>query len=228
MELTLRYSLQKSNIKPNDITGEYARLQVNTRPEMNKITISNEDYQMLIQALAEGRLIGLQNEAGLHLGQFLTSLSGGVVVKNFTSPSKEDIRASFKPMRHFLNDIRELVSFERVPTVRHNPVISDFIFTDNTGGNFTDEIPISTNGLLQIAGANFIKDGMEVSIIQDDGVAKVVLTTQVNSGAKSISVLVSNTDIDTASGFKKGKAQIIIARKDNTNRQYGYSFEITE
>lgn len=226
MELTLRYSLQNSSIKPEGVTGEYARLQVDSRPEQDRIIISANDYRTIIRALSEGRLIGMQSEDGDFLGQFTTSLSGGVIIKDFNSPSKSDIRFSFKSTQHALSDVRELASFERVPTVKNDPTISEFVFTDNAGNVFTGEIPISTNGLLYLTGENFVKNGMQVTISQLGSTAKARLNTQVKSGAKYIDILTGNTDVDTANGFVVGDAILTVRRKDNNQRKDEYECKI--
>jgi len=226
MALTLRYSLQHSAIKPRGVTGEYCRLQVDSRPQQNKITITESDYQSLIEALTEGRLIGLQSESGVNLGQFMTSISGGILTKEFVSPSKNDVKISFRPTQQFLRDVRELVSFEQIPTVKNNPSIRGFTFTDNMGNVSTNEIPINTNGLLHITGINFIKGGMQVIITQSDSMAKVKLNTQIGSGTKFINMLVSNIDIDKANGFSVGTGSLIIKRNDNPQRGDEYEFSI--
>jgi len=226
MALTLRYSLQDSIIKPSDVTGKYARLQVYARPELRQITISHDDYQAIVQDLKEGRLIALQDEEGTRLGQFMTSLSGGVVVKDFISPSKSEVRVSFKPTTHFLDDVREGMLFEKQPTVRNDPEISEFIFTDITGNTFSDKIPISTNGLLKVTGSNFVKNGMQVTITQPSSTAKVRLNTQVNSGVRFIDMLISNIDIDVANSFTTGLAILTVKRQDNPQRKDEYEFKI--
>ena len=226
MPLTLRYSLQDSIIKPSDVTGDYARLQVDSRPELKKITLSNEDYRIIVEALAEGRLIGLQNEDGIKMGQFMISLSGGVIVEEFKSPSESDVKMSFKPTQSILKDIRALVSFEQLPTVKNNPSISGFIFTDNTGNTFANQMPISTNGLLRIKGTNFAKNKMEAIVTQSNNAVKVSLDTQVNSGVKYVDILISNMNIDKANGFTKGAGLLIVKRKDNPKRKDEYPFQI--
>jgi len=226
MPLTLRYSLQESLLKPKNVEDEYAKLQVDYRPEQSKITLTNEDYQELVQALAEGRLIGIENADGVRLGQFMSSISGGVVVKNFTTPNKEEIGISFRPSPHFLNSVRKIVSFERMPTVKRTPIISGFTFTDSVGKTVNREIPISTGGFLKITGINFVKSGMQVLITQQSTGASVILNTQINSGMKYINILINSIDIDPTNDFSKGRAVLTVFKQDKAQRRGEYLFEI--
>ena len=54
MTLPMRYSVQKSNIAPPDFTGEYGRMQVDYRPELEAIVIPASDYDKITTAIAEG------------------------------------------------------------------------------------------------------------------------------------------------------------------------------
>ena len=218
MPLPLQYSIQHSSLKPKGVTGEYVRLQVSLRTEQRKIIISNEDYSMLIQALSEGRLVGFCNESGVKLGQFQTSLSGGTVAKEFTSPEVSDIRISFKPSQRFLSSVRSKISFEQIPTVTRNPIITSTSFTyiDDTQITLNNQIKLNTSGILKLRGSNFIKNGMKTSISQD--ASNTWFSNAVNSGTKYIDIIVNSNDISSADGFTAGQSTVTVCRVDNLRR----------
>ena len=198
MALTLRYSLQDSPLKPKGITGEYARLQVDWRSEQRKITISDDDYKAIVDDLTEGRLIGLQSASGVSLGQFVTGLAGGVVVDEFTSATKGDIRISFKPTQRFLRDTRKAASFEQVPTITTSPEIIAFTYIANEGGRVqTNKINLAHKaGVITIKGTDLTKDGMTAEIVQyiSDITTTTNLPTILNSGTKKMDILFSVGD----------------------------------
>ena len=51
MAETLRYSIQPSVISPPGFVGEYIRLQVDLRPELEQVIISATDYDKIATEL---------------------------------------------------------------------------------------------------------------------------------------------------------------------------------
>jgi len=235
MSLPLRYSIQKSSLKPQGVTEEYIRLQVKLRAEQNRIIISNADYNMILQALSEGRLVGVSNEAGVSLGQFQTGLAGGGLASNFTSPITSDVQVSFKPAKQFLKEMRELVSFEQIPTVDNDPKITAFTFlaaSDDTQTKYTNKIQLGTSGILKVTGTHFVKQGMQVKIVQKNGNndEEVILSAPFTSGSKMIEVLINSTDLPSnkfQSGIipAPGYTRLIASRLDNLSRSSFINFE---
>ena len=220
MPLTLKYSLQDSSLKPSGITGEYARLQVNWRSERSRLTISDDDYREMVEALTEGRLIGLQTESGLYLGQFVTGLAGGVIVEEFIAAKRSDARISFKPMRKFLQDIRAAMTFERIPTITNDPTLNGFTFVETeTSTEHVNEIPMDTLGFLKVTGEHFVKNGMTAMINQE--AARIALSI-VDSGTKHINIVLPNL----VAPFTVGPTTLTVKRIDNPERFSVMKFKI--
>jgi len=236
MTLPLEYSKQESTLKPADITEEYVRLQVRLRPENNKVIISNTDFNSIIQSLAEGRLVGLQSESGVNLGQLQVALAGAYTVSDFKSPTSTDVRIGFKATQQLLKQVREIVTFEQVPMVINNPQIVGFTFTGSVQGvqtKYVNQIPLDTGGVLKISGINFIKGKMTVDIVQytatNDKIQSKTLNPALNSGVKYIDILVDNGQL-SSSDFDSGKipppsyTRIIVTQIDNPDRSTLFNF----
>ena len=134
MTLPMRYSVQNSNLTPPDFTGEYGRMQVDYRTELEAIVIPASDYDKIATAIAEGRLIGLHDSKGRVLGQFTSSLAGGFDISTFSKAVDTDVRVSFRPTQQLIKSVRTEVSFEQVPTVSNDPQIKDMFFTYDVSG----------------------------------------------------------------------------------------------
>jgi len=236
MTLPLEYSKQESTLKPSDITEEYVRLQVRLRPENNKVIISDTDFNHILQSLAEGRLVGLQSESGVNLGQLQVALAGAYPVSNFKSPTPTDMRIGFKATQQLLKQVREIVTFEQVPMVINNPQIAGFTFIGSVQGvqtKYVNQIPLDTSGVLRISGIHFIKNKMTVSIVQytatNDKIQSQTLNSALNSGAKYIDILVDNGQL-SGSDFDSGElpspsyTRIIVTQIDNPDRSTLFNF----
>jgi len=237
MTLPLEYSKQESTLKPSDITEEYVRLQVRLRPEQDKVIINDTDFNRIIQSLAEGRLVGLQSESGVNLGQLQVALAGAYPVSNFKSPTPTDVRIGFKATQQLLKQVREIVTFEQVPMVINNPQIAGFTFTGSVQGvqtKYVNQIPLNTSGVLKISGINFIKSKMNVDVVQytatNDKIQSKTLNSALNSGTKYIEILVDNGQL-SSSDFDSGKlpapsyTRIIVTQTDNLDRSTLFNFE---
>jgi len=237
MTLPLEYSKQESSLKPSGVTEEYIRLQVRLRPELNKIIIEDIDYERLIEALAEGRLLGLQTKSGINIGQFQIGLSGAYPASNFKSPTVSDAKIGFRSTPHILKRIREIMTFEQVPAVTNSPQISSIMFTGIFNGvqtEYNNQIPLNSSGVLKISGTNFIKDGMKVDVVQfisSSGKGhSQPLNFTLNSGTKHIEILISNEqlltkDFDSGITPLPSYTRIMIAQADNPTRSAFFDFE---
>jgi len=227
MPLSLKYSIQESVLKPTGVTEDYIRLQVAIRPELEQITISDKDYQTILNGVKEGRLVGLRTESGTYIGQFQSSLAGGYPKAEFIAPSKADLRVTLKSTQQFLNDAREGLTFERISTVVNNPTIIAMTFTMSDGSSKTvlnNTIAIEMAGILTIEGTNFIKNGMTIEISQGDNI--VQFTETINSGAKFINILLNDTSIPAKGTFTAGIARLKVWRNDNENRSSTFSIQL--
>ena len=203
MTLPMRYSVQKSNISPPDFTGEYGRMQVDYRPELEAIVIPASDYDKITTAIAEGRLIGLHDSKGRVLGQFTSSLAGGFDISTFSKAVDADVRVSFRPTQQLIKSARTKVSFEQVPTVANDPQIKDTFFTYDVKGvqtKIVKKIAIGESGLARMVGINFAKGNIVVSVQQKDMsnvITDVVLPVPVRTGQKYVECLLTATTLST-------------------------------
>jgi len=203
---TLRYSIQASVLVPSGFVGDYGRLQVAIRPQLNTITISAIDYDTIANALAEGRALNLADDTGRFLGQFATGLAGGFDIAAFTQAVKTDARISFKPSQELLASAREFMTFEQVPTVANDPQISDIAFNYDVAGvptTIIDSISQPDSGLLRVVGTNFVKGKTGASVLQFDGTTGIlttaVLAAPINIGAKYLETLLTPTTLTALS-----------------------------
>jgi len=219
MSLSLKYSIQESVMKPAGVTEDYIRLQVAMRPELEQITISDKEYQTILNGVREGRLVGLRTESGAYIGQFQPSLAGGFPKAGFIAPSKTDFRVTLRSTQQFLNDAREGLTFERVSTVINSPNITAVTFTISDGSSKTvliNTIAIETSGILSIEGAYFTKNDMIIEVSQGNNTMR--FTETLNSGTKFINVLLNDSSIPAKGGFTAGLAQLKVWRNNKAGR----------
>jgi len=224
MPLPLQYSIQESTIKPKGVTEDYIRLQVSIRPELTQIKISDADYQTILKEVVEGRLVGIVSESGVNIGQFQAGLSGGFPKANFIAPSKSDFRIAFKATLQFLNDARQMLTFERISTITNDPKITGVTFTISDGFSktvLTNTIALDTAGILKVSGTNFVKGSMTVEVSQAKNA--VQFTEMFNSGTKFIENLLNANSITDKSSFTQGPATLKVWRNDNENRNSTFS-----
>ena len=223
MALPLRYSFQPSLLKQEGETQAYGRLQVDYRPKLENITLSNAEYQRIVNAVAEGRALGLVSESGTPIGQFMPTLQGGFVISEFVQAAKKDFRVSFSPNKKLLADAREIIFFEQIPTVVNDPIITFTTFTyyEGTGRTqvekvLTNQIKIDTAGILRISGTQFLKDGMQAQVTQN-GVTSLFINMS-NSGTKFSEIMI-NADAFPAANWSPQTAVLTTWRTDNTTRR---------
>jgi len=204
MGLPLRYSIQASPLVPAGFVGDYGRMMVNYRSILDEITITASEFDLITASLSAGRAIRLVDDTGRPLGEFLTSLSGGFDIANFTQATVGDVRVSFKPTQELLISTREKTTFEQVPTVSNNPVISNCTFTfESTPGIkkvINNRLIIDTAGLLRVNGTHFVKGNMIVTVTQYKGGVTPLLSTAsfispTSTGAKYIEVLITEANL---------------------------------
>jgi len=223
MALPLRYSIQPSLLKPEGETQEYGRLQVDYRPKLKDIIITDTEYKMIVNTLAEGRALGIVTESGVPIGQFMPALQGGFVIAEFKQVSKKDFRISFSANQKLLADTRELLSFERISTVTNNPSIISTTFTyyEGTGESqvkkvLTNQIKIETAGILRINGTQFLKDGMQTEVTQN-GLTSIFINMS-SSGTKFSEIMI-NADDFPSKDWNQQSALLTTWRIDNTTRR---------
>jgi secreted PhoX family phosphatase len=197
MPLPLRYSVQPSTVKPDGFTGQYGRLQVDNREQTSSITISATDYDTIILALTEGKLIGLKDATGRELGQFMTGLSGGFDVSTFSGATTADARISFRPTKAMLEDVRAGMTFQQLAPVSIMPSITGFTFTILVSGTryvYQNEFYYGTGtyGVIEVTGSKFSKDNMTLILEQQragEYLSDTFVLPALTSGTKKMSFM---------------------------------------
>jgi len=222
--------VQPSLLKPEGETQEYGRLQVDYRTKLNDVMLSDSEYQLIINALAEGRSIGLMTESGIPIGQLIPALQGGFVVADFVQATKKDFRVGFSPNKKLLEDVRKILTFERIPTVVNNPTIISTTFTYYIGTGesqvkekLTNQIKIATTGILRINGTQFLKDGMHTQVNQYG--ASALFVNMSSSGSKFSEIMI-NADDFPAKDWSEQPAMLTTWRTDNPTRRVNTSINM--
>jgi len=230
MAKPLRYSIQPSVISPPGFEGEYIRLQVDLRPELEQVVIPAADYDKIATALREGRALGLKDDSGRVLGQFATGLAGGFDAAKFTQATQANVRVSFKPTQELLLSARTGMTFELVPTVVINPTITKFTSTIINGSALLTHqnkicLDINAQNTIEVTGTNFVKNGMNLSVIQFINgitVSQAALLPALTSGTKKMSFAWQNTN--TTPNFVTGAqrlpnyTRLVVSWIDNPSR----------
>jgi len=227
MPLPLQYSIQESTLKPTGTTEDYIRLQVSLRAEQIQIVLSDKDYQTLLSEVRQGRLVGLITESGVNIGQFMPSLSGGFPKTKFIAPTKGDFRIAFKVMKQALDDARNGLVFEQIPTVVNNPILTSMTFTISDGTSKTvlnNTIALDAAGILNIIGTNFVKDSMIVEVSQGSNTMR--FTELLSSGTKFIEILLNINSLASSTGFRAGQAKLKVWRSNNVDRSSTFSIRL--
>lgn len=221
MSEPIQYSIQPSVLKPGGVEEPYIRTQVALRPEQMSVSITDVDYQNVVDALREGRLIGIQSESGDIIGQLQTSISGGSLESQFISPNLNDIRVGFKASQDLLLGIRNDISFEQIPTTTIQPIISSATFF-TAENERVGEIQLGMSGILKIRGSYFLKEGMVAKLrqVRDDNTELNVTLTQSSGGTKFQEYLISEQLLSNFQNDQIGPAPIetYIEVRYNDNR----------
>lgn len=201
MASPVRYSVQPSTMIPAGFTGQYGRLQVDQREQTNTVIISATDYDVIVAALKEGKLIGMKDATGRDIGQLQLGLAGGFNVSTFNSATTADARISFKPTQELLALVRDGMTFQQVAPVVIMPVITSITFKYNVGSGagqtvvvLNNKIKMGTVGILRLNGIHFVIDQMLTEIVKPQGTASISLVNLIASGTKFSEYLIGESD----------------------------------
>ncbi|OQW90352.1 MAG: hypothetical protein BWK79_20145 [Beggiatoa sp. IS2] len=147
--MTIKYSVQPSNLAPSGITEPYGRYQVEYQSDVPlELNITTAQVS---SALNEGNTVVLLASDGEVIGRIVPSVKGGFVIAEATSPTKEQAGIGFVPLEEF----RYALTFAVQPTVQVVPIITSVqFFSSITGITKTDWVSTTEPGLLTIIGSN--------------------------------------------------------------------------
>jgi len=174
--MTLKYSIQPSNLAPNGQTAPYGHYQVHLQDEETAITVDST-YASIADLLKIGTPVLLVGSDNKPIGTLLPALKGGFPLAESPTPTADNVSVGFRPSSTLYEATRQSVSFERVDTVTRNPVIT--LVSDWYQNERVDGI-ISVNGghsnYVEIKGSHFkVGETLTVTLTEIGGSATAVV-----------------------------------------------------